>query len=172
MTTTTRSTVWGPARQGHDARLTRSRRWLGWWRADDGTVAAEITLLTPLLVMLLVFVAVVIHRGVDARIRIEDVAHQAARAASIERTPAAATTAAHTTAANALSAAGLTCRSLTVNTAAGDLRPGDTITVTVSCQVDLGDALILAVPDQRLSANAAEPIDTWRSETSDTGSHS
>lgn len=170
MTATTRSTAVGPSGQRHGAVPARPRGWLGWWRADDGAVTTEVTLLTPLLVMLLVFIAVVIHRGVDARIRIEDAAHQAARAASIERTPTAATTAAHTTAANALSAAGLTCRSLTVDTVTGGLRPGSTVTVTVSCQVDLGDALLLGVPNRSLTANAAESIDVWRS-SPNTGSH-
>jgi hypothetical protein len=45
--------------------------WVAWWRADRGSVAAEVTIATPFLVMLLVFVAVVIHRGVDARLRLD-----------------------------------------------------------------------------------------------------
>lgn len=163
MTTTMRSTVCWPTLRRHDVVRTRQHGWLAWWRTDDGAVTAEITLLTPLLVMVLVFVAVVIHRGVDARIRIDDVAHQAARAASIERTPAASVAAAHATAASALSSAGLACRSLTVNTVTGGLQPGGTVSVTVSCDVDLGDALVLGVPDRHLSASAIEPIDTWRS---------
>lgn len=148
----------------------RSRgRWVAWWRADRGSVAAEVTLIAPFLVMLLVFVAVVIHRGVDARLRLEDAAHQAARAASIERTPATAVTAAQSTASAALSSAGVTCASLTVDTATGGLRPGGTVTVTISCTADFGDALILGAPGQkRLSATAAEPVDTWRSTTVNT----
>lgn len=137
-----------------------------WWRADRGSVAAEVTIIAPFLVMLLVFVAVVIHRGVDARLRLDDAAHQAARAASIERTPVTATAAAQSAASSALSSAGVTCTSLTVDTATGGMRPGGTVSVTVSCTVDFGDALILGVPGQkRLSATAVEPIDTWRSVT-------
>lgn len=169
MTTTTSSSTGGPSRRHHALRL-RPRGWLGWWRTDDGTATTEITLLTPLLIVLLVLVAVVIHRGVDARIRIDDAAHQAARAASIERTPAAATKAAHTTAASALSSAGLICHSLNVNIVTGGLRPGGIVTVNVSCQVDFGDALILGIPNQRLSASAAESIDIWRS-IPNSGSH-
>jgi Flp pilus assembly protein TadG len=139
---------------------------VAWWWADRGSVAAEVTIVAPFLVMLLVFVAVVIHRGVDARLRLEDAAHQAARAASIERTPVTATTAARFTAASALSSAGVTCESLTVDTVTGGMRPGGTVSVTVSCSVDFGDALILGVPGQkRLSATAVEPVDTWRSVT-------
>ncbi|WP_265590334.1 pilus assembly protein TadE [Saccharothrix syringae] len=133
-------------------------------------MAAEVTLAAPFLVMLLVFVGVVVHRGVDARIRIDDAAHQAARAASIERIPAAAIVAARFTAANALSQAGVTCASLSVNTATGGLRPGGTVSVTVSCAVDFGDALILGVPGGKtLSATSVEPVDLWRSAL-DTGS--
>ncbi|HEX8864347.1 MAG TPA: TadE/TadG family type IV pilus assembly protein, partial [Lentzea sp.] len=61
-----------------------SRR--AWWRDDRGSASAEVVLITPILILLLVFVAVVVHRGVDARLRLNDTAHQAARAASIERT--------------------------------------------------------------------------------------
>jgi len=147
----------------------RPRGWLAWWRAEDGGVTTEVTLLTPLLVMLLVFVAMVIHRGVDARIRLDDAAHQAARAATIARTPTAATAAAHTTAVDALTSAGPSCRSLAVDTVTGGLRPGDTVTVTLTCHVDLGDGLILGVPNRYLSATAVEPVDAWRS-TPDTGS--
>jgi Flp pilus assembly protein TadG len=139
-------------------------RWAAWWRADCGSVAAEFTLVAPFLVMLLVFVAVVIHRGVDARLRIDDAAHQAARAASIQRTSPAAVAAAQSTASRALSSAGVTCQSLGVDTALGGLRPGGTVSVTISCAVDFGDALILGVPGQKwLSATAVEPVDRWRS---------
>ncbi|MEC3978884.1 TadE/TadG family type IV pilus assembly protein [Amycolatopsis sp. H20-H5] len=138
--------------------------WVAWWRADRGSVAAEVTLVAPLLIMLLVFVAVVIHRGVDARLRLDDAAHQAARAASIQRSPASAATAAQSTASGALSSAGVTCQSLRVDTTTGGVQPGGTVAVTVSCTVDVGDALILGVPGQkRLSATAVEPLDTWRS---------
>src|SRR5690349_9083611 len=148
----------------------RLGRWVAWWRADDGSVAAEVTIAAPFLVMLLVFVGVVIHRGVDARIRIDDAAHQAARAASIERTSTAATNAAQSTAASVLSSAGVTCSSLSVSTSTGGLRPGGTVSVTVSCAVDFGDALILDVPGGKtLSATSVEPVDLWRS-TLNTGS--
>ncbi|QFZ18489.1 pilus assembly protein TadE [Saccharothrix syringae] len=165
MTASTTTPRCGLGRRPHG-----SQGWWAWWRADDGSVAAEVTLAAPFLVMLLVFVGVVVHRGVDARIRIDDAAHQAARAASIERIPAAAIVAARFTAANALSQAGVTCASLSVNTATGGLRPGGTVSVTVSCAVDFGDALILGVPGGKtLSATSVEPVDLWRSAL-DTGS--
>ena len=90
--------------------------WLVWWQEDRGSVAAEITVITPLLIMLLVFVAVVVHRGVDARLRLDDAAHQAARAASLQRSALAAASAARSTAQSALSGAGVVCRSVQVRT--------------------------------------------------------
>lgn len=127
-------------------------------------MAVEVTLVTPLLVMLLVFVAVVIHRGVAARLRLDDAAHQAARAASLQRSAPAAVAASRSTAEAALGSAGVVCRSLRVDTATGGLVPGGVVTVTVACSVDFGDALILGVPTQKqLSATATEPVDTYRS---------
>ena len=150
-----------PERRHHSR---RQRRWRAWWRADRGSVAAELTLIAPVLVVLLVLVGVLIHRGVDARLRIEDAAHQAARAASIERTPTTAATAATATARTALSSAGIACASLTVD-ATGGMQPGSTVGVTISCAVDLGDGLILGMPEKTLSATAVEPVDSWRSGT-------
>lgn len=142
-----------------------------WCRTEDGSVAAEVTLVTPFLVLLLVFVGVVVQRGVEARIRIDDAAHQAARAASIERTPATAGAAARSTAAAALATAGTVCRSIDVNAVTGALRPGSAVTVTVSCDVDFGDAFPLGFLQNRpLSATAMEPIDTWRSARTRSGS--
>ncbi|MFD2415369.1 pilus assembly protein TadE [Amycolatopsis pigmentata] len=119
--------------------------------------------MAPFLVMLLVFVAVVIHRGVDVRLRLDDAAHQAARAASIERIPAAASAAAQSTAASALSAAGVPCRELDVETDTSALRPGGSVIVAVSCTVDFREASVLGVPkEKRLASTATEPIDSWR----------
>lgn len=135
-----------------------------WWRRDDGTATTEITLAAPLLVMLLVVVGVVIHRGVDARIRIDDAAHQAARAASLQRSPIAAAAAARATLLNTLAAAGVACGHHEIATSTGSLRPGGTVSVTVTCDVDIGDALIPGLTaTQRVSATAHEPVDQWRS---------
>lgn len=132
--------------------------------SDRGSATAEVTLVAPLLMVLLLFIAVAIHRGVDAQLRINDAAHQAARAASIQRTVPAASAAAKATAASALSSAGLSCQALTVDASTGGLRPGGTIAVTLTCNVNFGDALLLGVPGSKtLSAAASEPIDVWRS---------
>lgn len=139
----------------------RVQRAFAWWREERGSAAAEVTLVAPILVMLLVFVAIVIHRGVDARLRLDDAAHQAARAASLQRTEVAATTSARSIAADALANAGLVCIDLGV-TISGNLEPGTDVAVTISCTVDLSDALPVVAGSRRLAATAIEPVDTWR----------
>lgn len=140
-------------------------RWRSWWCAEDGSVAAEVALVTPFLIALLVFVAVVIGRGVDARLRLDDAAHQAARAASLARTAPAAASAARSIATAALASAGVNCESVWVDTG-GDFVPGGSVTVTLSCSVNLTGASLLMVPASRtLQATATEPIDVYRSVT-------
>ncbi len=56
-------------------------------RDESGSVAAEVAIAVPVLVAVLVFAGVLVARGVDARLRLDDVAHQAARAASLTRSP-------------------------------------------------------------------------------------
>ncbi len=127
-------------------------------------MTVEAVLLAPVLVMLLVFFAVVVHRGVDARLRLDDAAHQAARAASLQRTRTAAVAAAQATVASALAHAGLVCRDATVSTTTSS-SPGSTVVVSVRCTVDFGQALVLGVPGSRtLSAQASEVVDTYRSQ--------
>jgi Flp pilus assembly protein TadG len=146
------------------SRCARRPWWTTWRHGDQGSASAEITLLTPVLVMLLVVIGIVIHRGVETRLRIDAAAHQAARAASLEHTPAAATTAARATVARALSASTTTCRHHEITTSTGSLRPGSSVTVTVTCDVDLADALLPGLPTtRRVSATAREPVDRWRS---------
>ncbi|MDN5751207.1 MAG: pilus assembly protein TadE [Pseudonocardia sp.] len=114
--------------------------------------------------MLLVLVAVVAHRVVDARLRLDSAAHQAARAASIERSAAGAERAAGDLAASALGPAGPGCADLAVTTDSSGFRAGGTVTVTVSCSVDLTGGLVLGVPGRAVvSATATEPVDTFRS---------
>ena len=138
--------------------------WKRWWRAERGSAATELTLLAPVLVMVLVLIAVVAHRVVDARLRLDSAAHQAARAASIERSAAGAEQAAGDLAATVLGQAGPSCADLTIATDISRFRAGGAVSVTVSCSVDLTGGLLLGVPGRAgVSATATEPLDTFRS---------
>ena len=143
--------------------LTR-RSFTLWWTEESGSVAAETALLAPILILLLVLVAIVIHRGVDTRLRLADAAYQAARAASLTRSMTAARAAADTSARQALATAGVTCRDLSIRADVTGFAAGGSVTVTVSCTVDLTEATFLAGTGSRVeSASATEPVDTYRS---------
>ncbi|WP_433214689.1 TadE/TadG family type IV pilus assembly protein [Microtetraspora malaysiensis] len=78
-------------------------------RTDKGSATAELVLLTPLLMLVALF-AVATGRLVAARLEVNDAAHQAARAASIARTPSAADAAARSAVESALGANRLLAR--------------------------------------------------------------
>jgi Flp pilus assembly protein TadG len=135
------------------------------WRGvggDRGSVAAELTLITPLLLILLLFV-ILAGRLAGTRLRLDDVAHQAARAASAARTTSAAERDARSTAQAALDAAGISCRDLQVTVDAAGLQPGTAVRATVACTVELGDLSLLSVPGTaRLSSTFTSPVDVYR----------
>lgn len=136
-------------------------------RGEAGSVAAEVAIAIPVLIAVLVMAGVLVYRGVDARLRLDDVAHEAARAASQARSPVAATAAAQQTATASLATAGVTCGDPGVAVDTSDFVPGGVVTVTVSCRLDLSDAAaLLAVGASRtLSATATAPLDVYRSVT-------
>jgi Flp pilus assembly protein TadG len=128
---------------------------------DRGSATAELVLILPVLLLMMMFL-VLCYRVSDAKLRIADVAHQAARAASIARTPAQAITDAQTTAQAALAGAGVTCQNLTVDTDPGGLAPGALVRVTVTCAARLDDLAMLATPGSAtLHASSTSPVDTF-----------
>jgi len=132
---------------------------------ERGSAAVEITLLTPLLVIMMLFV-VFLGRVTEAQAVISDAAHQAARAASIAPTPAAAAAQAQQAAATALSGRGLACQHFTVTMDLAGFTPGGTVRATVTCTTRLSDLALLDVPGSRtLSATFSSVIDTYRSES-------
>jgi Flp pilus assembly protein TadG len=130
---------------------------------ERGSTTVELVILTPLLVLLLLFV-VALGRLAGARIDVDGVAAQAARAASIARSPQAATSSAQQTAAAALSSQHVTCAHLAVSVDTTDFAPGGSVAVTVSCDVELADLTGLQLPGTETVANrAVSPIDEYRS---------
>jgi Flp pilus assembly protein TadG len=130
--------------------------------SDAGSAAVELVLLTPLLVVLLLFV-VLCGRLASAKLDLDAAAHAAARAASIARTVPAATTDARRTALDTLAARQVTCTEPTVTVDTAGLRPGGVVTVTVACVVPLRELALLAVPGSRaVSGTATSPVDVFR----------
>jgi Flp pilus assembly protein TadG len=127
----------------------------------------EVTLMAPLLVLLLLFV-VACGRLVQARLRLDDAAHQGARAASLARDPATATTAATATVRAALAPGGATCADVGVAVDVGAFRPGGAVTVTVTCHVAVADLTGLHLPGTAGTETASftSPVDQFRGVTS------
>lgn len=109
--------------------------------------------------MLVVYAGRVGQAGNDVR----SAAHEAARAASLQASPARAEDAARHTAASNLSTSGVACADgLSVTADTSNLVPGGTVTVTVSCTASLADVASLNVPGSRTySASATEVVDLF-----------
>lgn len=134
-------------------------------RDEAGSATAELVILTPVLILLLLFV-VALGRLAGARGQVDGAAAQAARAASLARDPAAATASAAQTAQAALGAEHITCTHLGVAVDTTQFSPGGNVAVTVSCSVDLGDLTGLHLPaTETLQDRFVEPIDRYRSTT-------
>lgn len=128
---------------------------------DRGSATAELVLILPALLLMLL-VLVLCYRISDAKLRMADVAHQAARAASLARTPAEAVIDARATAQTALASAGVICQDLTVDTDTAGLAPGALVRVTLTCTTRLDDLAMLGTPGSAtLHANATSPVDTY-----------
>ena len=112
--------------------------------------------------MLLLFI-VFAGRMASSRGRVINASRDAARAASIERSPSAARAAAQDAAEATLADKDVTCVGLDVETDISDFAPGGSVTVTITCDLDLGDLSLLAIPGQRtFESTSVEVIDTFR----------
>ena len=134
-------------------------------RNETGSATAELVILTPLLILLLLLV-VAFGRLAGARLDVNGAAAQAARAASIARSPSAAAAQASQTAAAALASQHVTCTHLSVAVDTSQFVPGGHVAVTVSCSVDLSTLTGLHLPaSETLTHRFVEPLDRYRSTT-------
>lgn len=130
---------------------------------ERGSVTAEIVLITPVVLMLLMLL-IAGWRITNASFLVEAAARDAARAASLSHTAASAPTAAQTAAHATLTGQHLPCRIPEVTTNLGEFRPGGWVTVQVACQVPLTDLALLPLPGALATqAQAAHPVDLYRS---------
>jgi Flp pilus assembly protein TadG len=154
-----------PGSTGRDRResrqalgLSRRRR----ERHDGGTLTVELVLLTPLLLAFLMFV-VGLGRLAETRGLVDGAARDAARAASLTRTPDAAVVAAEHAATVDLAGAGLHCASVRVSTDTSRFQPGGQVRVTVACTADLKALTGIGLPTSKtLSAASTAPLETYR----------
>jgi hypothetical protein len=120
-------------------------------------------LVTPLIIILLLF-ATLAGRLALSRNDVQGAARDAARAASIARTPGAARVAALDAASDNLERSGTSCEDLRVVPDLDHFEPGGSVQVKVTCQVPLGDLMLLRVPSssKQVEATAVEVIDVYR----------
>lgn len=131
---------------------------------DDGSAAVEMVLVTPVLVLLMMF-ALVAGRVALARNRVTEAARDAAREASTWPTPAAATREGTERGLDSLNAGRVSCRQPLVVIDVSQLRPGGEVVADVTCTVALDDVLGLRIVGAKtFRARAVAVVDTFRSE--------
>jgi Flp pilus assembly protein TadG len=130
---------------------------------ERGSAALEMVLITPVLLVLLLF-AVAAGRFSLARNQVSEAARDAAREASTWRTPAEATSHGTERGLDSLGAGHVTCRSPSVAIDTTGLHPGGAAVADVTCTVQLGDLVGLRMGGSRtLRARAVAVVDTFQS---------
>ena len=127
-------------------------------RAERGSMAVEIVLLAPVMMAFMMLV-VAGGRYVAVRGDIEAASRDAVRAASLERTEAAAAAIAVDTANAALQNVGR-CTNAALG---GNFVSGGTITVTLSCDVSYDGLGLIGLPGSKtVTITSSAPIDQFR----------
>lgn len=108
------------------------------------------------IVVLLLLLGLLGHRIASSQIDLQTAAHAAARAATLETSPAAAGAAATATA-EAMRPSG--CVDYDVSAEVGGLEPGTTVTVTLACTTRTVDVF----GSRTLTATSTSPVDQWSS---------
>lgn len=127
-----------------------------------GSMAVEMTLMTPVLVAFLLLV-ISAGRFVAVRGEVEAAGRDAARAASMTRDLGSATLAAQQ-ASNVFVDGRWRCAP--VQLGESDWRPGGTVTVTLSCQVRYADLGLIGLPGSvTVTRNSSAPLDEYRRTT-------
>ena len=135
-------------------------------RDEAGSVAVEIALLAPALVLVLGLL-IAGGRLWFARTSVVEAAQTSARAASLARGPGEAARAGGDAGRQSMTTAGLRCAtsSVRVSTAAFAVPVGTPATVTsdVSCSVPFGDVFLPGIPGSiQLTGRGSAALDTYR----------
>jgi Flp pilus assembly protein TadG len=127
-----------------------------------GSVALELVLVTPLVLVLIVFV-VFCGRVARAEAIVRDAASAGARAASLRQKPATARADAVAAVHANLSSHRTTCPSPRISVDTSGLRPGGQVAVQVTCEPSLSDLALLGLPgSRRISERSVEVVDVRR----------
>ena len=132
-------------------------------REDAGTMALELAILTPLLIAFMM-VMVGLGRIVETQSQVDGAAHDAARAASIARTPQGARGEADDAVAASINGEKRWCQGgPRTDVDLSRWGRGGQVTVTVRCRTDLsGLSLVGFSASKTLTGTATAPVDTLR----------
>jgi hypothetical protein len=130
-------------------------------RRDRGSLAIELVILTPVLVLFMA-VLVALGRIVEAQGQVDGAARDAARAASIAQNSGAALGAARTAADTDLVGASKCADTPNVTFGGGSaLAPGGVVNVIVTCRVGLPALSFIGFQTKTITGHASAPIDTF-----------
>lgn len=129
---------------------------------DRGSMALELTLLTPVLIAFMMLMAGV-GRMVEAQGQVDGAARDGARAASVARTRAAAAAFADQAAKGTLQTRDWCQGGPRIRPDLSAWAPGGQVTVLVDCDVDLGGLSLIGLPGTKtMTGTATVPLDTFR----------
>jgi Flp pilus assembly protein TadG len=132
-------------------------------RDDRGVTAVEFVLVTPVLIVAMLF-TVGLGRMAHARHQVEAAAADAARAASLERNTTLAANRGEAMAADVIGARGVSCAKLHVVIDVSSYEPGGAVRADVTCEASLSDVAFAGFPGRRtFAASATVPIESFRS---------
>ena len=131
---------------------------------ERGSSVVGLTVLTPLMAMLLLFVVAAGRVGV-VESKLTTAARNAARAATQSQSPSAAQMAAVTTAESTLNQLDIGChRGPQIRVREMNLGPGGKVHIQISCAVRLSDLTLLNIPGSRtVVAEFTSVVDHYRS---------
>ncbi|WP_312881228.1 TadE family protein [Actinomadura alba] len=130
--------------------------------ASRGSMALELALLTPVLIAFMMLM-VGVGRMVEAQSQIDGAARDGARAASVGRTRGDAVAFADRASRETLKTRDWCQGGPRVGPDLSEWAPGGQVTVTVTCDVDLGGMTLIGLPGSKtMTGTATVPLDTYR----------
>jgi len=132
-------------------------------KTQSGSVTVEIVLLTPVLMLLILF-GVYASRASESLVQVRHAADQAARSAS-KVSRGRVQSVANDVANRTLNNSGTSCVDFAVSTAVIDQGSNSAVRVKVECTIKTQGLALLGVSERRVSATSTEVLDRWRVET-------
>jgi Flp pilus assembly protein TadG len=130
-------------------------------RPDQGSATLETILMIPILVFAFILIPATYH-GVNAKLRLDEAAAQAARDATLATSPGQAEQAASQDIAQDLEGLGAACSQTTDEIDVGQLAPGSTVTVTLTCHTTAQAMAGLSLgANWQISATARSVVDQY-----------